>query len=227
MTSRYKPSTDSLHERTKIVDTKSHVVVGIGTGWKKGTLDQCNAISTLIAEKVDELAYEKGSQIFLVGGNGKNDKALFRGFSSCSSKALPEVLRMKMVIHKTSHDCVLTDCDENGYFTPSHNTPTNAINIAKFVEEYHKKSMDIVGLRMHLPRIIACTRKELFDRGLLNLVTMTGYPIDAEYEKDNGQFQLRSKLLFGMWNSFAGIEHILRGRVLQDEYLKMLMYKWW
>lgn len=186
---------------------KENLIVGIGTGWPAGSLEGCNAISTAIANRADFLADQEGSQLLLVGGNGIRD-------------GLPEAFRMRKLIKKAAEVC--TDCDESD-FTPSHNTPTNAVNIAEFIKRKNIESCGLVAVRQHLPRVIACVRKALYTRGLIDSVEMTGYPVDALFERNNAQIQLRSKTHFLLWTWMANVEHLLCGRVLRKEYIRMLL----
>lgn len=184
-----------------------NLIVGIGTGWPAGSPEGCNAISAAIANRADFLADQKRSQLLLVGGNGIKD-------------GLPEAFRMKRLIKKAP--IVFTDCD-GGDFTPSHNTPTNGVNIAEFVKRKNIESCGLVAVRQHLPRVIACVRKALYTRGLIDSVEMTGYPVDAPFENNNAQVQLRSETNFLIWTWMANVEHLLCGRVLAKEYIRMLL----
>lgn len=191
---------------------KRNVIVGIGTGWPRGEAEKCNAISARIAEVVNVLANEKRDQIFLVGGNGI--------IAGDGIEGLPEAFRMKKVI--TITEALFTDCDERSGFKPSHNTPTNAYNIVQHIQKESMTSCDIVAARQHLPRVIGCIRKELFKTGLINSVEMTGYPIDAEFEANNGQTQLSSEAEFRNWTLKANMHHLLFGLVRRHEYIQML-----
>lgn len=78
-------------------------------------------------------------------------------------------------------------------------------------------------MRQHLHRVIACVRRELYEIGLLDSVEITGYPVDALFEANNAQVQLRSKIHFLLWTWMANIEHLLRGHVLTKEYIRILL----
>lgn len=137
---------------------------------------------------------------------------------------------MRFVLEQEYDDLPLieTDCDplfQEKYpiLSPSTNTVLNAVNAAAVTYTLGVRQVEVVAERIHLPRVIGTYREQLRRLGILDAVSMSAHPVDAEFEPTNDQWHIRSETRFHAWNLLSTVQHLLKGYVPRGEYVRELV----
>ena len=167
------------------------------------------------------------SVVFIAGGNGGETSA--RGYKRPGYRT--EAERMAEYIRTEFHGRVplFTDCDPEFQQrfpegTPSMNTIENGRNAALVIHaNANFRRADIVAEHLHLPRVIGTFRGEMQKICRDRHLQLHSHPTDADFEPDNDQWHLQSRLRFRLWNALSSMHHLITGAVPRAEFAKEII----